>query len=196
MRRRTFLQSLAAAGCTLLPRRALGVDRLAVPICIYNNWSAYDELSDAVRLDETLAMRQFDELLRLRSKGVHIDGYMLDAFWFDPKGGYRTFRAGDWPAGPDRWLDRCRRSGLTPGLWFGTNALVGIEPIAEWQDSLTTKKGSLSLFEGGFLRHFMDTLDLWYSRGVRSFKFDFTDLKAATSAAERTLSATEIAAKN
>ena len=86
---------------------------------------------------------------------------MLDAFWFDPKGGYRTFRAGDWPVGPDRWLERCRRTGLAPGLWFGTNALVGIEPVAEWQDSLTAKKGSLSLFEGGFLAHFMVKASLY-----------------------------------
>lgn len=141
-------------------------------------------------------MRQFDQLLRLRSKGVHVDGYMLDAFWFDPKGGYRTFRAGDWPAGPDRWLERCRSTGLAPGLWFGTNALVGIEPIPEWQDSLTAKKGSLSLFDGGFLPHFMATLDQWYSRGVRSFKFDFTDLNAATPDAQRTLTAAEIVARN
>lgn len=196
MHRRTFLQSLAVAGCAMLPRRALTAERLAVPICIYNNWSAYDELSDAVRLDEELAMRQFDELLRLRSQGVHLDGYMLDAFWFDPKGGYRRFRAGDWPAGPDRWLERCGRTGLSPGLWFGTNALVGIESIPEWQDSLTAKKGSLSLFEGGFLPHFMATLDYWHSRGVRSFKFDFTDLNAATPNAERTLTAEDITARN
>ena len=196
MYRRTFLQSLAAAGCFLLSRRAAASERLGVPVCIYNNWSAYDELSDAVRLDEVLAMRQFDELLRLRSKGVHVDGYMLDAFWFDPKGGYRTFRAGDWPAGPDRWLERCRRTGLAPGLWFGTNALVGIEPVAEWQDSLTAKKGSLSLFEGGFLAHFMATLEMWHARGVRSFKFDFTDLNAATPDAQRSLTAADITARN
>ena len=194
--RRTFLQSLATATTgTLLPRRA-AAERLAVPICIYNNWSAYDELSDAVRLDEALAMREFDELLRLRSAGVHIDGYMLDAFWFDPKGGYRTFRTGDWPAGPDRWLDRCRHTGLTPGLWFGTNALVGMEPIAEWQDSLNAKKSALCMFEGGFLAHFMATLDYWYSRGIRAFKFDFTDLKAATPNAEKTLAGAEIVARN
>jgi hypothetical protein len=196
MRRRTFLQSLAGALYAMSPRRAWSAERLAGPICIYNNWSAYDELSDAVRLDETLAMRQFDELLRMRGQGVHVDGYMLDAFWFDPKGGYRTFRAGDWPNGPDRWLERCRRSGLMPGLWFGSNALVQIEPIAEWQDSVTARKGSLSMFEGGFLPHFMQTLDLWYSRGVRAFKFDFTDLNAATPDAERALSKAEIGARN
>src|SRR3954471_16042423 len=131
MRRRTFLQSLGAVGVPLLPRYIAAGDRLAVPICIYNNWSAYDELSDAVRLDEALAMRQCDELLRMRGRGVHVDGYMLDVFWFDPKGGYRTFRAGDWPSGPGRWLDRCRRSGLMPGLWFGTNTLARIDPAPE-----------------------------------------------------------------
>ena len=115
---------------------------------------------------------------------------------WNPKGGYRTFRTGDWPAGPDRWLERCRRTGLAPGFWFGTNALVGIEPIPEWQDSLTAKKGSLSLFEGGFLAHFMATLEMWHARGVRSFKFDFTDLDAATAEAQRTLSPAEITSRN
>jgi hypothetical protein len=52
------------------------------------------------------------------------------------------------------------------------------------------------MFEGGFLPHFMQTLDLWYSRGVRAFKFDFTDLGAATPEAERTLSKVEVAARN
>lgn len=195
MHRRTFLQSLAAAACAFAPR-GVAAERLAEPVCIYNNWSAYDELSDAVRLDEALAMREFDQLLRLRSAGVHIDSYMLDAFWFDPKGGYRTFRSGDWPLGPDRWLTRCRLAGLTPGLWFGTNALVGIEPVPEWEDSLNATRSALCMFEGGFLAHFVGSLDLWYSRGVRAFKFDFTDLGAATPAVQRTMAAAEIKARN
>jgi len=37
---------------------------------IYGNWSAYDELSDGVPLTEELAMRQIQELLRLRLSGV------------------------------------------------------------------------------------------------------------------------------
>ena len=195
MRRRTFLQSLAAAGCALLPRAAAANDWLALPVCIYNNWSAYDELSDAVRLDERLEMRQFDELLRLRSKGVHVDGGTLDAFWFDPKGGYRTFLR-DWPEGPDRWLERCRRTGLAPGLGSARTRSRGFGLVAQWQESLTAKKGFLSLFEGGFLAHFMATLEMWHARGVRSFKFDFTDLDAATAEAQRTLSPAEITSRN
>jgi hypothetical protein len=35
---------------------------LQKPIFVYNNWAAYDELSDNVELSETLAMRQLDEL--------------------------------------------------------------------------------------------------------------------------------------
>ena len=42
----------------------------------------------------------------------------------------------------------------------------------------------------------MATLDYWYSRGVRSFKFDFTDLNAATPNAERTLTPADITARN
>jgi len=37
------------------------------PITIYNNWSAYDELSDNVELTEDLALRQLIELGRLEA---------------------------------------------------------------------------------------------------------------------------------
>jgi hypothetical protein len=53
------------------------------PITIYNNWSSYDELSDNVPLTEALAMKQLDELVRLKKNGVHVDYYLMDAFWFD-----------------------------------------------------------------------------------------------------------------
>ena len=47
-------------------RRAGLRPRLAAPVWVYNNWSAYDELSDAVPLNEQLAMRELAEMLRLR----------------------------------------------------------------------------------------------------------------------------------
>jgi len=43
---------------------------LAKPIWVYDNWSAYDELSDAVPLTEDLAMRELAEIVRLRKLGV------------------------------------------------------------------------------------------------------------------------------
>src|SRR3981189_1251476 len=45
------------------------------PIFVYNDWSAYDELSDNIPLTEQLAMRELDEILRLRRFGVRIDYY-------------------------------------------------------------------------------------------------------------------------
>src|SRR5882757_2122887 len=140
------------------PGDSVGPPLARDPIFVYNNWSAYDELSDNIPLTEQLAMRELDEIVRLRRFGVRFDYYMMDAFWFDPDGGYRTWRKPNWPNGPDAWIKRCRDSGLLPGLWFGTNALVKLNPAPAWQDSLTEKKGSMSFTEGGFLPSFMDTL--------------------------------------
>ncbi len=166
------------------------------PIFVYNNWSSYDELSDNVLLTEGLAMRELDEVLRLRRLGVRFDYYMMDAFWFAPDGAYRTWRKPSWPDGPDRWIARCRQNGILPGLWFGTNALVKIEAAPEWQDSLNAKRSAMSLHEGGFLPHFMQTLQYWYDRGIRMFKFDFVDFGAATPQTEKTLSPETIRSRN
>jgi hypothetical protein len=166
------------------------------PIFVYNNWASYDELSDNVLLTEDLAMRELDELLRLRRAGVRFDFYMMDAFWFAEDGGYRTWRRSSWPNGPERWIQKCRGNGILPGLWFGTNALVKINPAPEWRDSLNQKRTAMSFSQGGFLPHFMQTLQYWYDRGIRMFKFDFADFSAATPQAEKTQSADEIRARN
>ena len=166
------------------------------PIVVYNDWSAYDELSDNIPLTEKLAMQELDQILRFRRLGVRFDYYMMDAFWFDPDGGYRTWRKPNWPNGPDAWIKRCRDNGVLPGLWFGTNALVKLNPAPAWQDSLTEKKGSMSFTEGGFLPNFMDTLQYWYDHGIRMFEFDFADFDAATPATEKTKSHQEIHTRN
>ena len=46
------------------------------PVAVYNDWSAYDELSDNVELTETLAMKQLNEILRPRRSGVTIDYFI------------------------------------------------------------------------------------------------------------------------
>jgi hypothetical protein len=164
----------------------LGEPLLRDPIWVYNDWSAYDELSDNIPLTEDLAMRELGEVLRLERFGAHFDYYMMDAFWFDPHGAYRTWRKPNWPNGPDRWIAKCRANGLLPGLWLGTNALVKINPAPEWQYSLNAKKSAMSFYEGGFLPDFMKALQYWYDRGIRMFEFDFADFSAATPAAENT----------
>ncbi len=181
--------SHAAAG---LPGAPLARD----PIFVYNNWSAYDELSDNIPLTEQLAMKELDKILRLRRFGVRFDYYMMDAFWFDPDGAYRTWRKPNWPNGPDAWIRKCRENGIMPGLWFSTNTLVKINPAPEWRDSLNEKKGSMSFSEGGFLPGFMDTMQYWYDCGIRMFKFDFVDFGAATPETAKSKSPEEISARN
>ncbi len=166
------------------------------PILVYNNWSAYDELSDNVQQTEQLAMKELDELLRLRRQGVRFDYYVMDAFWFAKDGGYRTWRKSTWPDGPDRWLARCRENGIKPGLWFGTNLLVQLDPVPEWENSLNRKRTAMCLYKGGFLPHFMRTLQLWYDRGFRMFKFDFVDFTAAPPDIEASTPVDEIRTRN
>ena len=194
------LRVLAAVTCFCAIGYALDPDAaflpLQNPIVVYNNWSSYDELSDNVPQTEQLAIKELDELLRLRRKGVRFDFYVMDAFWFAKDGGYRTWRKSTWPNGPDRWLKQCRENGIKPGLWFGTNLLVQLDPVPEWEDSLNRKRNAMCFFKGGFLPHFMQTLQLWYDRGFRMFKFDFVDFAAAPPDLEASMSKEEIRSRN
>ena len=174
----------------------LGAPLLRDPIWVYNDWSAYDELSDRIPLTEALAMKEMKQIVRLRKFGVHFDYYMMDAFWFDPDGEYRTWRKPNWPDGPDRWIAACRENGLKPGLWFGTNSLVKLNAAPAWRDSVNKNGGTMSLYEGGFLPDFMNVLQYWYGRGIRMFEFDFADFSAATPADEKSETPEEIRARN
>ncbi len=169
---------------------------LSAPIWVYNDWSAYDELSDEVPLDEALAMRELDEILRLRKSGVQFDYYMMDAFWYDPDGGYRTWRRQDWPEGPDRWIAACKAAGIKPGLWFSTNTLTGMRPAPQWRGSLNASGTGMALYTGGFLDDFSGVLDYWYGRGIRMFKLDFADLSVAAMGDEHRLPPQEIRRRN
>ncbi len=166
------------------------------PIWVYNNWSAYDELSDRIPLTEKLAMRELDEIVRLKKSRVHFDYYMMDAFWYDPDGAYRSWRKADWPQGPDRWIAACKAQGLKPGLWIATNALPKINPAPAWRDSLNAKRDAMSLSEGGFLPDLMEALQYWYDRGIRAFKFDFANFRTATPAQGKSLTPEQVEERN
>jgi len=160
------------------------------PLTIYNNWSSYDELSDNIPLTEELAMRELNEVIRLKKNGVQFDYYMMDAFWFDKMGGYRIWHREHWPNGPDKWLNACKENQIKPGMWFSTNLIATrsgrfLEVIPEWQDSLATDPNIMCLFSGGYLKHLRETLQIWYNKGVRAFKFDFAYFEAATEAAKQ-----------
>ncbi len=215
MQRRKFLGStLLVAGYSLIGKisnaalkssaRGGGVgitNGPQAPLTVYNNWSSYDELSDNTPLTEELAMRELNEVLRLKKSGVHVDYYMMDAFWFDKMGGYRTWHKEHWPNGPDAWLNACKENNIKPGMWFSTNLIAThsgrfLEVIPEWQDSLATDPNIMCLFSGGYLRHLQGSMQLWYDKGVRAFKFDFAYFQAATPAAQQVHTPEEIAEMN
>lgn len=210
MERRDFIKQSAGFGLALHPLlRRLGASEASgvsgagprKPVFVYNNWSAYDELSDKVVQTEELAMRELGEMLRLKQSGVQLDYYVMDAFWFDKMGGYRDWHREHWPKGPDRWLQACKDNGIRPGMWFSTNLIAThdgrfLEPVPEWVDSVGTDSNILCLFEGGYLPHLAETLQIWYDRGVRLFKFDFAYFEAVTQASKDKFSPEEIKEKN
>jgi hypothetical protein len=185
-----------ALALVALPAAARVSEAFREPISVYNNWSAYDELSDKIELTEELALRQLREIGRLRELGVRFDYYVMDAYWFARDGGYRTWRKPHWPAGPDRWLAACREHGLKPGLWLSTNTLSRLDPFPAWEDSLTRERTAMCLFAGGYLPHLLATMQHWYDRGIRLFKFDFAKFTAAPPDLAATLTREEIIRRN
>jgi hypothetical protein len=156
------------------------------PVSVYVTWAAHDELSDSVKLDEALAMRELAAVTRLKEQGARFDYFVLDMGWFERDGGFRTFRKESWPDGPDRFFAACREKGLKPGLWLSTNVCgwsrdPWLTPRPEWRDSLGGYLDlAMSLHEGGFLSYQIETMQRWYDRGVRLFKFDFANMGAAS----------------
>lgn len=177
-------------------RAAPGSPVIPNPISVYDNWSSYDELSDHVPLTQALSMRELENVLRLKRAGARFDYYVMDAFWFDPDGAYRTWKKPNWPNGPDLWIKSCEQNGILPGLWFSTNTLVHLNAAPQWRDSLNKQGTAMSMFEGGFLPDFMNTLQYWHDRGIRMFLFDFADMTAATPQEEATLTKQEIVRRN
>src|SRR5689334_18953740 len=191
------LAVVCASRATESPSPSAGrVAGLTQPIAVYNNWSAYDELSDNIELTEQLAMNELREILRLRRAGVRIDYYMMDAFWYSPKGGYREFRQPHWPKGPDVWLEACRANHIKPGLWVASNVPFRLELLPEWRSSMDKTGSAMCFFDGGFLPQFIDTLQFWYDRGVRMFKFDFVNLSIVTPEFAKILNKEEIVNRN
>jgi hypothetical protein len=213
MKRKNFIRTTIGISAALLPgtkilakgfhctKKFFITSGPKKPITIYNNWSSYDELSDNISLTEDLAMRELNELIRLKNNGLHVDYYVMDAFWFDKSGGYRTWHKQHWPNGPDKWLDACKANNIKPGMWFSTN-LVGLsngpmlEIIPEWKDSVTSDPNLLCLYSGGYLKHLSGSLQMWYDKGVRAFKFDFAYFNAGVMGAEKIHLASEIEEMN
>lgn len=176
---------------------------LSSPAGVYISWAAHDQLSDTVKLTEKLAMKQLQALIDLKKHGVQIDYYLMDMFWFDKRTGFRTFDTECWPNGPDRWLQTCKDNGIKPGLWLSTNIMgwslenpwMLIQP--EWKSSGGGWLNmAMSLTTGHFLEYHIETMQYWYDKGIRMFKFDFANFEAATAAEKLLFTKEEIVRNN
>ncbi|MDD4922899.1 MAG: hypothetical protein PHS30_10545, partial [Bacteroidales bacterium] len=199
MNRRSMLKLLASSPLVAISSKSYGFvynenrrpAGLKKPSSVYISWASHDELSDNKPLTEDLAMKELNALLHLKKLGVQFDYYLLDMFWFDKTEGYRKFKKEGWPNGPDQWLKACKDNGIKPGLWLSTN-VMGFSrnnPFmlskTEWKDSDSGSLDlSMSLYSGGFLKYHIETMQLWYDKGVRMFKFDFANFSAATKTVE------------
>jgi hypothetical protein len=67
----------------------------------------------------------------------------------------------------------------------------------EWKDSAGGWLDLvMSLHAGGFLKYHLETMQMWYDKGVRMFKFDFADFSAATKMTEALYTKDEIIQRN
>lgn len=160
---------------------------LPAPIAIYthaNDTHASGPDADTTApLDEALALRELDQLARLKRSGLRIDYDLLDAYAIAPDGLHAFGRSAAWPDGPDAWIARCRAAGIRPGLRFSNSALRPDGQAPEF-------------FEAEILHVFMPALQSWYNRGIRLFVFDGLDLTAAAPEGTAGATADEPAARN
>ena len=105
--------------------------------------------------------------------GVGYDYFMLDAFWFDMKRPYDTFKKPHWPNGFERVRDEALELGMNPGLWYSVNAHKFKVPA--WQGSLDGGEGH-SLAHGPYAaeleKAWRYAIENWH---VRLFKLDFAN---------------------
>jgi len=149
------------------------------PFSVYCDWAYHDELGDSVELDEKMTMTALDALERWkRAHGFGFDYYLLDAFWFDPRGAYKEFKKTHWPRGFERARARMAELGMRPGLWYDVNS--SLLDVAAWEKSVDAGDRCYSLSSGPYAKGLEEAwrhaIREW---GVRLFKLDFANFWAA-----------------
>ncbi len=148
------------------------------PVNIYISWAAHDELSDSVKLTEGLANKELDAFLFLRSKGVKLDYFLMDMFWFSKHTLFKSFNE-QWKSGHQAFFKKAKDNDVKLGLWLSANVLGWNENMRwlDYQDTLVSSisqdKRSMVLNEGIWPGYFNSVLEYWYGEGVTLFKIDF-----------------------
>jgi len=143
---------------------------------IYCDWAAHDELGTLLKpeLTEQLVNSQLDILQSMKTQeGTEFSYYLMDAFWYDPKGAYIHFKKPNWPRGYEPAVERMRALGMNPGLWFDVGgSTLDLKGTPGWSGP---EKPCLSdppfaqLLKRAFEVHVRD-------HALAMLKFDFADL--------------------
>lgn len=146
------------------------------PLSVYCDWGAHDELADEPEpphLDEAMADRLLDDLLRAREKtGLRFDYYLADDRWYDPDEPYTAFAPVLWPRGGRRFAERVERAGMRFGAWFDVNMQRVATDAAlprrygQQKELCMADPRNAALLFSALAQHIRDT-------GVRLLKFDF-----------------------
>lgn len=166
--------SMFVAACTQKQQKVSGI----APTNIYITWGAHDQLSDSVKLTEELANKELDAFLALREKGVKLDYFLMDMFWFSKNNLYNTFNE-EWKNGHIAFFQKAKSNDVKLGLWLSANVLGWNENMRwlNYQDTLfdgiSKEKLWMALYDGVWPAYFNSVLEYWYNQGVTLFKIDF-----------------------
>lgn len=151
---------------------------------IYCDWAAHDELGTLLKpqLTEQLTQKMLDVLQSMRLHyGIQFRYYLIDAFWYAPRGAYIDFKKPNWPDGFGPAERRMLALGMKPGLWFdisclphsdGHNLYIDLKDTPGWHGPA---KPCLS--GPGFTR-FLDHAMAYHIREhhLTLLKFDFANM--------------------
>ncbi len=180
----SFLTLFAAcAVAALAAHTQRNTPELSAPIAVYIDGPDSSALPATSPLTEALALRDINQLARLKESGLRVDYDLLDAYAVAPDGLHPLGRSAAWPDGPDSWVARCRAVGIRPGLRFSN---VALRPDAR----------APVVFEAEILHDFIPAMQSWYDRGIRLFAFEGLDLTAATPESPTGLTQNNIVAHN
>ncbi|MFD0713437.1 hypothetical protein [Paenibacillus sp. GCM10027626] len=150
------------------------------PISIYCDWGLHDELSDAIELTEAMTLDMLAHLQWMKEQtGIAFDYYLIDAFWFEPNGGYKSFKRSHWPGGPAKVKAKMEELGIKLGLWFDVNSkFLGMQGMEDARIDHT--EAALCLGDDGYWELLRDGL-LHHIRhhGLKLAKFDFAQFECA-----------------
>ncbi len=91
---------------------------------IYCDWGLHDDIDSKVYLTEKLTL---DNIVRLdelsKRTNVHIDYYLMDAYWFKDGYPYDRFKEDTFPEGTKNVVASLKEHGMKYGLWYDINCI-------------------------------------------------------------------------